>query len=71
MVVAPATAINRYSTKVGLLKPSRLIDNAAMAKNTTNTRSSLNRSPIQPPPTAPKIAPKLSTNRNARLEPRP
>ncbi|MNI77334.1 hypothetical protein D3C73_1336190 [compost metagenome] len=63
-------AISRYNTGIGLLKPSKVIDTAAMAKNTASTRGRLSLSPSTPPPTAPKIAPKFSTSRNDRLEPR-
>ncbi|MNI78658.1 hypothetical protein D3C73_1350520 [compost metagenome] len=52
------------------MKPNRVIDTAAMAKNTDSTRGRLSLSPSTPPPTAPKIAPKFSTSRNDRLEPR-
>ncbi|MNE53893.1 hypothetical protein D3C80_1486450 [compost metagenome] len=70
MVVAPATKISRYSSGVGLLKPSRLIDSAAATKNATITLTRLKRSPSQPPRMAPAMPPKFSASRNDRLEPR-
>ncbi len=41
MVVAPAMKISRYSTGIGLLTPSRLIDSAAAMKNATLTLTRL------------------------------
>ena len=54
---------------MSFLIASALIDSAAITNMMVSTRRRWKRSASQPPPIAPKIAPKLSTSRKLRLEP--